>query len=343
MNLENSVWKLFEELSRKSGISEIIINNENNIYVEREGELIRLNVSLNAADIKAFIVDVAKFNDLPFDVEHPILDGSLHDGSRINIIDGSFSGGSPAITIRKFLKTIKSFSESPGIFSLSPKIVEFLKMLVVSKQNIIVSGGTGTGKTTLMNLMLQELPVHERVITIEDTRELVIKIPNSVRLLTKTHLVQGRATLTTRDLLKNTLRMRPDRIIIGEVRGGEAFDLLQAMNTGHDGSMCTIHANNPFEALSRLENLFLFAGFDVPLKAVRMQMASAIDFIIQLEKTRDGKRIISKISEVTGMEGDRVLLSDLISQKDGIPEFTRLVPTRIKTFMEYGMKSDFFF
>ena len=342
MNRENGVWKLIEDLSSKQGISEIIINNVDNVYIERDGELIRLNVKLSPQDIVAFCKEAAAFNKKVFNSHNPVLDGNLPDGSRVNAISSVYTTSSPAITIRKYLKSIQSFDQSPGIFGLNEKWTAFLKALAQSKQNIIVSGGTGNGKTTLMNLMMQEIPPTERVITIEDTKELQFSAPNSVRLVARNAQSSSDKPLNTRELLKNTLRMRPDRIIIGEVRGEEAFDLLQAMNTGHKGSMCTIHANSPAECLSRLENLFLFAGYDVPLKAVRQQMATAIDFILQLDRDRDGRRVIRKISEVSNMEGEKVLLQDIGIHQDGEAQFTGLVPKRMKELMEYGLNSDFF-
>jgi len=342
MELTNTVWKLLNELSKKSGITEVIINNIDNVYIERDGEFIRLNVNLQPEHVITFCKDVAKFNKMVFNSSHPILDGVLPDGSRINLISSVYTGSSPAITIRKYLKSISTFEGSPGVFGLNAKWVQFLQTMVQAKMNVVVAGGTGSGKTTCLNLLLQEVAPTERVITIEDTKELSFNIPNSVRLISKNLASQIENPLQIRELLKNTLRMRPDRIIIGEIRGEEAFDLLQAMNTGHDGSMCTIHANSPAESLSRLENLFLFSGYDVPLLAIRQQMAAGIDFIIQLDRSRDGERIISKITEVSNLEGEKILLQDIGTRTEDGPEFTGLVPKRMKLLMEYGLKADFF-
>lgn len=343
MELTNTVWKLIDDLGRKSGITEIIINNVDNVYIEREGELIRLNVKLHPEHIVNFCRDIAKFNKTNFNTNHPIVDGSMPDGSRINIISSAYTNSSPAITIRKYLKSISHFDTSPGIFGLTDKWVTFLKTLVMAKMNVIVAGGTGNGKTTFLNLLLQEISPTERVITIEDTKELSFNIPNSVRLVAKGAGASNVAEpLKIRDLLKNTLRMRPDRIIIGEVRGEEAFDLLQAMNTGHDGSMCTIHANSPAETLSRLESLFLFAGFDIPIRAIRQQMSSAIDFIVQLDRNRQGQRIVSSITEVSNMENDKILLQDIGNRSEGGPQFTGLVPKRMEELMDFGLSTDFF-
>lgn len=342
MNSENGVWKLLQELATKKGITEVIINNVDNIYIEREGELIRLNAKLTPEDIVGFCKETAAYNKSQFNANHPILDGVLPDGSRVNLVSSMYTGASPAITIRKYLKSITTFDKSPGIFELSPKWVDFLKAIVQSKQNVIVSGGTGNGKTTFLNLLLQEVAPIERIVTIEDTKELQFNIPNTVRLVSKNVSSALENPLNTRALLKNTLRMRPDRIIIGEVRGEEAFDLLQAMNTGHQGSMCTIHSNSPSEMLTRLENLFLFAGYDIPIKAVRAQIAMAVDFIIQLDRDKEGRRIVRKITEVSNMEGDKILLQDIGIHDGNMPMFTGLVPKRMKDLMEFGLRPDFF-
>jgi pilus assembly protein CpaF len=343
MEITNTVWRLLDELNKKSGITEIIINNIDNVYIEREGELIRLNVKLVPEHIINFCRDVAKYNNTNFNSAFPIVDGSMPDGSRVNIISSAYTMSSPAITIRKYLKTISRFDATPGIFGLTDKWVTFLKTIVLAKMNVIVAGGTGNGKTTFLNLMLQEISPAERVITIEDTKELSFNLPNTVRLVAKG---AGAANVTNplkiRDLLKNTLRMRPDRIVIGEVRGEEAFDLLQAMNTGHDGSMCTIHANTPAETLSRLESLFLFSGFDIPIRAIRQQMSTAIDFIIQLDRNRNGQRIVSSITEVSNMEGEKILLQDIGNRSENGPQFTGLVPKRMNQLKDFGLKTDFF-
>ncbi|MCK5882972.1 MAG: CpaF family protein, partial [Bacteriovoracaceae bacterium] len=239
--------------------------------------------------------------------------------------------------------TIKEFDTSPDVFGLSPKWIDFLKALVYSRCNIIVSGGTGVGKTTFLNLLLNEIPAGERVVTIEDTIELSFDLPNLVKLEARGSTATQGTNITIQDLVKNTLRMRPDRIIIGETRGGELFDLLQAMNTGHEGSMSTVHANSTSECLARFETLFMLAGYDVPYHVVRSQISSAIDFVIQLTRDREGKRIVGKISEVTGMETDRILLQDI-----GDIEDDRLVPTGItpkrlhKIHRHGGIELDFF-
>jgi pilus assembly protein CpaF len=338
----NSVWAMLKDLSQKKGITEIIINQPNNIFVERAGEFIRLSIKLDRYDIDSFIQDAADFNNKTFDDQNPILDGRLPDGSRINVISDGFALKTPAITIRKYLKNIKDFDSSPGIFGLEPKIVTLLSAMVHAKFNIVIAGGTGVGKTTFLNLMLQELSPSERIITIEDTRELSFSAPNVVRLESRSASSAGEVALGIRDLVKNTLRMRPDRIIIGEVRGGEVFDLLQAMNTGHEGSMASVHANTPVECLNRLENLFLLAGYDIPIKAIRSQIYTAVDFIIQIGRNNEGQRVLKNITEVTSMEQDKITMQDIGKQVNGEFKLTGLVPDRIKALMEFGIKSDLF-
>ncbi len=340
--MENSIWTMLGELNKKRGVTEVIINSPDFVYIERDGDLIRLNVEILPEDINTFCQDVALQNKLSFDVEHPVIDGVLADGSRINIISSLYTNDYPAITIRKYLKEINSFDDLDGKFNISAKWIEFFKALVAAKCNVIISGGTGVGKTTFLNLMLQEISPTERVITIEDTKELNFSTPNTVRLFTANAGAKMNNPLGMGALVKNTLRMRPDRIIIGEVRGGEAFDLLQSMNTGHDGSMCTIHANGPGEALMRLENLMLYSGFDIPVKARRFQIMSAVDFIIQLDRDREKGRYVSQITEVGKMEGDKILLQNIGETGELGPQFTGLVPMRIQKLMDVGLNSDFF-
>lgn len=332
---KNPISGLIDELSKKAGISELIINKNDTVFVEKDGELIRIDVKFSDEDIAKFCQETANFNRKIFDLEHPILDGNLPDGSRINILHKDFTNSGHAITIRRYSKQIKNFDGSPGIFDLGPEWVQFLKTLVKGKLNIVVAGGTGVGKTTFLNLLLQEMPQKERVITIEDTRELQVNLSNVVRL-------EARQGLTIRELLKNTLRMRPDRIIVGEVRGGEVFDLLQAMNTGHEGSMTSVHANSPGECLLRLENLYLLSGHDLPIKALRYQISTAIDFIIQIKRDRDGKRIVSQVTEVANMEGDKILLQDVGVHRSGELRFSGLVPACFEKLQKAGLPKDFF-
>ncbi len=334
-NKENSVWSLIGELNQKRGITEVVINDPKRVFVERQGQFIQLNVQLSKNDIYDFAKEVAHFNKKEFDNQNPILDGSLPDGSRINIISEPFSQGSPAVTIRKYLRSIKSFDDDHEIFGLNSRWVELFKSMVASRCNIIVSGGTGVGKTTFINLLLKEMSPADRVIVIEDTKELSIPYPNVVRLEVFA-ATRDQVGLGARELVKNTLRMRPDRIIVGEVRGGEVFDLLQAMNTGHDGSMSSIHANSPGECISRMENLFLMAGFDVPYQVVRKQISQGVDFIIQLGRNREGARVVNQIMEITGMEGANILSQQLAIREEGELVGTGISPKNMDRLHRHG-------
>jgi len=342
---DNPVWKFMEEIASKKGITEIVINGPKSVFVEREGKFIQLNLTFTKNDTLKFVQDIATYNRKRCDPDNPIMDGNLPDGSRINVIIEPFSMGFPAITIRRYMRGIRTFDGSPGAFMLFQKWVEFFKAAVKARTNIIVSGGTGVGKTTFLNLLISEIPHDERVITIEDTLELAINHPNMVRLEAAQKSLTSDKIITLRDLVKNTLRMRPDRIIIGEVRGGELFDLLQAMNTGHEGSMTSLHANGPAECIQRMETLFLLAGFEVPHKVIRQMLASAIDFIVQLSRSKDGKRIVSEIIEVTGMEGDNLLSQKIATfdPEDGGLKFTGIAPACLsKLHKAGGLPLDFF-
>ena len=338
---KNKIVELLDELSSKSGITEVIINNVDNVYVEKDNEMIRLDFPLTEPEVDAFCQKVAAENRREFGPAAPVLDGVLPDGSRINLIHKSYTNACHAVTIRRYLKSIKAFDTSPGIFGLNQRWTDLLKLLVKAKMNVVVSGGTSVGKTTFLNLLLQEFPSKDRVITIEDTRELQFGSSNVVRLETRPSHGESRG-LTVRDLLRNALRMRPDRIIVGEVRGAEVFDLLQAMNTGHEGSMTSVHANSPAEALIRLENLYMLAGYDLPMKALRFQISSAVNFLIQLRRDKNGQRIVSQVSEVAGMEGDKILLQDIGVLKAGEFRFTGLVPSCFEQLQRAGLPKDFF-
>ncbi len=340
---DNTLWRMLNDLSTKKGISEISINGPRSVFVERDGKFIQLNVDLAPKDIYEFIQDVAKRNRKVCDQNTPILDGLLPDGSRINVITSPFVQGYPAISIRKYIKGIKSFHSIPGVFGLYEKWIQFFKAMVSARMNIIVSGGTGVGKTTFLNLLLNEINPTERVITIEDTIELSVQLPNLVRLESGHKPLSSATTISARELVKNSLRMRPDRIILGEVRGGELFDLLMAMNTGHDGSMCSVHASSTVECLGRLETLFLLAGFEVPLKAIRRQIATGVDYIVQVSRLRDGRRVVTEISEVTGMEGDNILTSRIASFDDEGLHSQGITPSKIdRLHTDGGLPRDFF-
>ena len=338
---KNKVFEFIDEMGKITGVSEIIINGFENVFVEKSGELIKVDIKFNKNEVDEFCQHLADFNRKSFNSDHPILDGNLPDGSRINFIHEDYTKESHAITIRRYSKSIKTFASSPNLFGLNPAWIEFLKTLIKAKMNVVVSGGTGVGKTTFLNLLLQEIPLKERVITIEDTRELQFNLPNVVRLESKLPYAHNKG-LSMRDLLKNTLRMRPDRIILGECRGGEVFDLLQAMNTGHEGSMTSVHANTPSECLLRLENLYFLSGYDLPIKALRYQISSAVDFIIQLKRDKEGRRLVSQITEISNMEGDKILTQDIGINKSGELKFTGLVPSSFERLQKAGLPKEFF-
>ncbi len=335
------IHDFLDELAKRNGITEVIINRLDNVFVEKDGELIKLDTKFREEDIEAFCQEVAAYNRKAFNAETPILDGNLSDGSRINLIHKDYTNAHHAVTIRKYLKNIKTFADAPGIFGLSPEWVNFIQTLVKARMNVVVSGGTGVGKTTFLNLLLQEIDPKERVITIEDTRELQFQHANTVRLEARPAAGANQG-LAIRDLLKNTLRMRPDRIIVGEVRGGEVFDLLQAMNTGHEGSMTSVHANSPSECLLRLENLYLLSGYEIPLRALRYQIDSAVDFVIQIKRNKTGERVVQQLTELAGMEGEKILMQDIgINRGDGM-SFTGLVPASAAKLQAAGLPKDFF-
>lgn len=341
---KNKFWSLVNELSLKKGITEIIINEPDKIFVEKEGKLLQLEFSSTLEELNEFVADLAEYNKAEFDQEHPILDGHLPDGSRINILNVPYTEKSPAVTIRRYIKSIKRFEQNTAIFALNEPWIHLFQTMVAAKVNLVVSGGTGVGKTTFLNLLLQEVSKKERIITIEDTRELNFNHPNLLQLETagSGSLITGLKKLSIRDLIKNTLRMRPDRIIIGEVRGGEIFDLLQAMNTGHDGSMTSIHANSPGECLKRIATLYLTAGFEVPLQAIRDQIVTAVDFLIQLGKTADGERIVLKVAELTGMEGGHILSQDIGVYQNGRLCSTGFVPSCMERLIQAGLPKNYF-
>jgi pilus assembly protein CpaF len=301
-----------QPLLEDPSITEVMVNGYNKIYIERMGKLIKTNVTFESDEHVMRIIDRII---LPLgrrvDADSPSVDARLPDGSRVNAVIPPVALDGPSITIRKFAKDKLSIQQLIDLGSITAQMAEFLRACVISKLNIIISGGTGSGKTTLLNILSSYIPEEDRIVTIEDAAELRLQQDHIVRLETKVANLDGRGQVTTRDLVRNSLRMRPDRIVVGEVRGGEALDMLQAMNTGHDGSLTTLHANSPRDALSRLETMCLMSGMDLPLKVVREQIASAIDVIVQQSRIKDGSRKITAITEVAGMEGDTVVMTDI--------------------------------
>ena len=293
-------------------VSEVMVNGPKKVYIERDGQLLKTPITFEDDDHVMRVIDRII---LPLgrrvDADSPTVDARLPDGSRVNAVIPPIAIDGPSITIRKFRKDKLSIAQLMEFGSLTEGMAEFLRACVLARLNIIISGGTGSGKTTLLNVLSGFIPENERIVTIEDAAELQLQQEHIVRLETKPANLEGRGVVTVRDLVRNSLRMRPDRIVVGEVRGGEALDMLQAMNTGHDGSLTTLHANSPRDALSRLETMVLTAGVELPLKVVRQQVSSAVDLIVQQSRLKGGTRKITAITEVAGMEGDTIVLTDI--------------------------------
>jgi pilus assembly protein CpaF len=297
-------------------VSEVMVNGPNQIYIERRGRLIRVPAHfINAESLMRVIERIVSPLGRRIDEGVPMVDARLPDGSRVNAIIPPLSLIGPILTIRKFAKQRFSMDRLVEIGSLTQEMATFLKICVQYRKNIIVSGGTGSGKTTFLNALSESIPASERICTIEDAAELRLAQPHVLSLEARPPNVEGRGEITIRDLVRNSLRMRPDRIIVGECRGGEALDMLQAMNTGHDGSLTTGHANSPRDLLSRLEVMVLMAGMDLPVRAIREQIASAVDIIVQQTRFSDGRRRVTSIVEVDGMEGDVILTQPLFAFK----------------------------
>ncbi|KPL84050.1 type II secretion system protein E [Thermanaerothrix daxensis] len=293
-------------------ISEIMVNGPKKVYIERQGKIIRTNITFaNDEQVIRLIEKIVLPLGRRIDADSPTVDARLPDGSRVNAVIPPVAIDGPTITIRKFQKDKLTVDQLIALGSLTPGMAEFIRACVVARFNIIISGGTGSGKTTLLNVLSSFIPADERIITIEDAAELKLQQEHVVRLETKPPDSEGKGAITVRDLVRNALRMRPDRIVVGEVRGGEALDMLQAMNTGHDGSLTTLHANSPRDAISRLETMCLMAGMDLPIRVIRQQIASAIDLIIHQSRLKDGSRKVTSITEVVGMEGDTVVMNEI--------------------------------
>ncbi len=297
---------------RDPSINEVMVNGPELIYVERKGKLVEAEVRYrDTAHVLRAVDNIILPLGRKVDRTQPLVDARLPDGSRVNVIVPPCALNGPTITIRKFPSKRITIDDLIAFGSITPHIAEFLRACVVSRLNIVVSGGTGSGKTTLLNVISSFIPEDERICTVEDAAELQLHQKHVVRMETAPALPDGGGQVVIRDLVRNALRMRPERIVVGEVRGGEALDMLQAMNTGHDGSLTTVHANSPRDAIARLETLVLMAGFDLPLRVVRQQIASAVNLIVQQERLRDGSRKVTRITEVQGMEGDNVVLQDI--------------------------------
>ncbi len=308
-----------EQLLRDQNVTEIMVNGPRQIFIERAGKLILSETTFRDDEHVMQVVEkIVNAMGRHIDEASPMVDARLKDGSRVNIIIPPLSLVGPVVTIRKFSKKPFTINDLINFGSLTPRMASFLEACVRGNLNMMVSGGTGSGKTTLLNVLSSFIPDGQRVVTLEDAAELQLNQAHVVTLESRPANMEGKGEISIRDLLKNALRMRPDRIIVGEVRGGEALDMLQAMNTGHDGSLSTAHANSPRDVIARLETMVMMTGAEMPMMAIRSQITSALDIIVQQSRLRDGSRRITSISEVTGMEGDTVSMQDIfVYETDG--------------------------
>ena len=311
-----------EPLLRDSRVSDILVNAYKDVYIEREGKLEHTDISFrDDAHLMRVIQRIGTNVGRRIDESSPMLDARLMDGSRVNAVIPPLALDGPSLSIRRFGTNPIDIHRLLELETITDDMALFLESCVQCKTNVLISGGTGSGKTTLLNALSRWIPGGERVVTIEDAAELKLQRDHVVRLETRPANIEGKGQVVQRDLVRNSLRMRPDRIIIGEVRGDEALDMLQAMNTGHEGSMTTIHANNPRDALRRLENMVSMAGMNFPVKAIREQISSALDILVQVSRLVGGKRKIVNVAEITGMEGDAICLNDLFRfQQQGVDQ-----------------------
>jgi len=337
-----------ERLLADDTITEIMVNGPYEVWIERQGKLYRTDVRFtDDSHLRRIIVKMVAQVGRRVDESTPMVDARLADGSRLNAVLPPLSLGGPLLTIRKFPKRRLGAADLARLGTLTPETVDFLDRCVKARLNVLISGGTGTGKTTLLNVLSASIPEEDRVVTIEETAELQLHQEHVLRLEARNRNAEGEGEVTIRDLVRNSLRMRPDRIIVGEVRGAEALDMLQAMNTGHDGSLCTLHANTPRDALARAETMVLMAGYDLPVRAIRQQVSSALDLVVHLSRVRDGSRRVTAISEVLRMESDVITLQDVFTFQQqeitaggkvvGQLESTGLRPSFLDKFERYGV------
>jgi pilus assembly protein CpaF len=303
-----------EPLLADPGISDILVNTYNQIYVERKGVLEKSPIRFRSnAHLMRIIDKIASSVGRRVDESSPMVDARLADGSRVNAIIPPLAVDGPILSVRKFSVDPYTMSNLVTFRSLTPGMAEFLEAAIKARVNVLISGGTGTGKTTMLNAMSASIPDRERIVSIEDSAELQLQQPHVVRLETRPPNIEGKGEITQRDLVRNSLRMRPDRIIVGEVRGAEALDMLQAMNTGHEGSLSTIHANTPRDALTRLEHMVGMTGITIPQPVVRQQIAAALHLIVNIERLVDGRRVVSSVQEITGMEENVVNMQEIFN------------------------------
>jgi pilus assembly protein CpaF len=340
-----------EELLSDDSITEIMVNGPHKVYVERGGKLQLSDCQFtDDASVMAVIERIVAPLGRRIDESQPYVDARLSDGSRVNAIISPLALSGPTITIRKFAKKALSVDDFIRFGTWTKAAADFMRICVILRKNVIVAGGTGSGKTTLLNLLSGFIPSSERIVTVEDAAELRLQQPHVVRLEARPPNIEGKGAVPIRDLVKNCLRMRPDRIIVGECRGGEALDMLQAMNTGHDGSLTTVHANSPRDVISRLETMVLMSGMDLPSRAIREQIASAVDIIIHESRMSDGTRKVTAITEVTGLEGNQIVMQDIFAFKQtgvdsdgkivGYMKPTGAIPTWIDQLKSRGIQYD---
>jgi pilus assembly protein CpaF len=340
-----------EELLADDSISEIMVNGPSKVYIERSGRIELSDCQFSDdASVLSIIERIVSPIGRRIDESMPYVDARLADGSRVNAIIAPLALSGPTITIRKFSKKAYSTEDFVKFGTWTRNAAEFMKLCVLLRKNIVVAGGTGSGKTTLLNLLSSFIPEDERIITVEDAAELKLQQPHVIRLEARPPNIEGKGAVTIRDLVKNCLRMRPDRIIVGECRSGEALDMLQAMNTGHDGSLTTVHANSPRDVISRLETMVLMSGMELPSKAIREQISSAVDIIIHESRYSDGTRKVAAITEVTGLEGNQIVMQDIfVFRQTGVAENGKIlghfeptgsVPTWFDTLSGMGLSID---
>ncbi len=349
----NEVFGLgpLEPLVRDARISDILVNTPGQVYVEIDGKLHRTDVRFRDSRHLMQVIDrIVSAVGRRIDDSSPMVDARLADGSRVNAIIPPLAVDGPHLSIRKFRRDVLSDEDLLRNESMTPEMLELLQGFVRARLNMLVTGGTGSGKTTLLNVLSESIPIDERIVTIEDSAELQLRQPHVVRLETRPPNIEGVGEVTQRQLVINSLRMRPDRIIVGEVRGAEAIDMLQAMNTGHDGSLTTLHANTPRDALHRLETMVSMASLNLPEKGVRAQISSAIDVIIHVQRMSDGTRKILTVAEIVGMEGDVITMQDLfVYHREGIDDSGKVIghfaatgirPKAAERLIEYGIDLD---
>lgn len=311
-----------EPLLADKSISDILVNGAKSVYIERRGKLVKTDVTFHDdAHLLNTIDRIVSAVGRRIDESSPMVDARLKDGSRVNAIIPPLAIDGPAMSIRRFAVELLSVNDLINLGTITAEVAKVLEVIVKARLNILISGGTGAGKTTMLNILSGFIPHDERIVTIEDSAELQLQQPHVVRLETRPPNIEGKGEVSSRDLVRNSLRMRPERIIVGEVRGGEALDMLQAMNTGHDGSLTTVHANTPRDSLSRIENMVSMTGISFPIKALRAQISSAIDVVMQVSRLEDGTRRLTSLQEVNGMEGDIITMSDLFAfERQGMDE-----------------------